>query len=451
MKHYKFFEYSECLDVKGNAVKVDDIFPGSQNLVQSFEVYLNKNGLSQVFNLTPTTIKAQNYVGVIKFKNYQFQILPKLLKDDSDEDNHILKNLTYMLSYTRHLNILDRDISVLAKSQNPFLELLIKNYADSLFEALKKQVARNYIKKEENINVIKGKLLFKEHIKYNMDNKAWFYCGYDEFSENNLLNQLFKFVSECLSQVTTSASTKKTLKYIKDILVDIDFKVIKPCDIKALKLTRTQSTFDKPYKLAKMFIENSSIDLRQRNFKTISIVFDMNLLFEEFIFELINKHKFWFDQNGVPIRKISAQKAKRLFRSSKDLLDKDSQILSSFKNTYSDILIEFDNNTFLILDTKYKLKSGERSDLDNQDIYQMLAYKAIHSNKDSQRWPEILLLYPEDKKRFAWAHYINTNIDTDNFVALGSVNLKQNLKANKEKLLEELKDIFKAVMNVSRS
>lgn len=442
MKNYRFYEYSEGFDHKGNTVRIDDIFPECQNLAQSFEVYLEKNDLKDVFKLTPKTIIAQNYVGIIKYKNCQFQILPKLLKRKADEDHCILKNLIYMLSYTKTLEIRDKDIAQMAKSQNPFLEVLIKNYADSLFEALKKQISKNYIKEEDNLNFLKGKLLFKEHLNINIVNKARFYCTFDEFTDNNTLNQVFRYVTDCLYLITSSHSTKKTLKHINNLLIDVDLKTIRSCDISNLKLNRTQLIFEKPFQLAKLFIDNSSIDLKQRNFKTISIIFDMNKLFEEYIFELIKKNKEKFTLRGNKLLKIQAQRRKKLFKKSKNLLDSGREITSHFKNTYSDILLEFENNQFLIIDTKYKLKSGIRNDLDNQDIYQMLAYKTINYDKK----PEIILMYPEDENKFAWAHYINSEND-DNYVALSSISLKQNLKSEKLSLLREIQEIFESLPN----
>jgi len=134
---------------------------------------------------------------------------------------------------------------------------------------------------------------------------------------------------------------------------------------------------------------------------------------------------------------------KKLFKKSKNLLDSGREITSHFKNTYSDILLEFENNQFLIIDTKYKLKSGIRNDLDNQDIYQMLAYKTINYDKK----PEIILMYPEDENKFAWAHYINSEND-DNFVVLASISLKQDLKTKKDDLIKEINELFNKTINL---
>ena len=49
---------------------------------------------------------------------------------------------------------------------------------------------KKYITEQDNLNVLKGKYLINENIKYNFT-KNKIYCEYDEFSENNSLNQFF--------------------------------------------------------------------------------------------------------------------------------------------------------------------------------------------------------------------------------------------------------------------
>ena len=143
------------------------------------EKYLEKNKLSSALRVTPSGIKATSYVGVIKFKKIQIQILPKLISKNDNNDK-ILKNLLYMLSYTKKLDIKTSDSAKLAKNDNPFLEILIREYANSLFECLKRLTPKNYIREEDNLNYLKGKLLFTQNIKYNCANKAKFYCEFDQ-------------------------------------------------------------------------------------------------------------------------------------------------------------------------------------------------------------------------------------------------------------------------------
>ena len=54
--------------------------------LESLEKYLERNKLSSALKVTASGVKAKNYVGVIKYKNTQFEILPKLISEYEDED-----------------------------------------------------------------------------------------------------------------------------------------------------------------------------------------------------------------------------------------------------------------------------------------------------------------------------------------------------------------------------
>lgn len=346
----------------------------------SLEKYLEKNKLSSALKVTTTAIKATSYVGVIKFKKTQIEILPKLIapyKDNNvlnDEEREkyrqiILKNLLFMLSYTKKLDIKTSDSAKLAKNDNPFLEVLIREYANSLIECLKRLTPKNYIREEDNLNYLRGKLLFNENIKYNCANKAKFYCEFDEFSENCILNQLFYYVAQCLYTVTKNSKNKQLLKIITDYFCDIKLIKFDSCMCEKIKLTRQQKLFEKPFKLAKMFVEHSSVDLSKNKFENITLLWDMNKLFEEFIYQVIRRK--------IPEAEASAQAGRKL-------LDEKNRL------TKADIIAKRGTSK-IIIDTKYKKLEGFES-VSNADLYQVGMYCYLHDEDDKT---EAILLYPE--------------------------------------------------------
>lgn len=468
MKTQTFYEYDFARDEQGNKVDLSSIFEKED--AKKFQLFLKKNHIEDVFNITQTNIQAQNYVGVIKYKNYQFEILPKLLKykDGAKEQETMLKNLFYMLSYTRKLDIKESDISKLAKNDNPFLEILIGSYANSLYDCLLRFIPKSYTLNDENLSYLKGKLKFNENIKHNSVNKARFYCEFDEFCEDNLLNRMFLFVTTMLLKVTTSKQNKKKLKQLLNIYSEITFEQIIPQKVKNLRLSRGQMTFEKPFLLAKMFIENASIEMSSKKFKALSLIFDMNILFEEFIYELLRKNYDKFDSINEPTD-IAYQRNKKLVESS-DLykFDEDGfpvlvkEPNRSCKNTYSDIII----NDNLIIDTKYKYNSGQRGHFNNEDAYQILAYKEINTiklpkldpetfiiNEDEEEVhiPNALLLYPKVVDDFTWKHYVDEQNDNKFFVSCVGFDLdiKKDLKSNESQIIKKLNSLIELTQRPS--
>ncbi len=432
-KLISFFEYEKK--------PLKEIF-SIESDIDDFYKYLEKENLQNIFNINRTYIQAKNHVGVIVYKNYQFEILPKLLRKENENDSQILKNLLFMLSYTEELDISDVDLAKLTNNKNPFLEILIGIYAEFLLSSLLRFIPKNYITEENKITYLKGKLIFSEQIKLDIRKNCQFFCEYDEFSENNLLNQTFYYVSKVLYKISKSVSNQKNLKKILNIYSEVDLKKIKIEDIKNFKLSRNQRIFEKTFSLAKMFLKNSSIDLNKKEIKTISLIFDMNKLFEEFIYQLINKNQKKI--NGL--NNIKYQKSKKLIKSSIDLLN-NIENNNKFRNTYTDILLNFDNNTSLILDTKYKINSGERDDFSNSnsDLYQMMAYKALYRECNTQ----VLLLYPKDIKNFIWKHEINDDLERRNYIFLSCIDLhidiSSDIKKDDSKILKQLNNCIEAV------
>jgi 5-methylcytosine-specific restriction enzyme subunit McrC len=400
----------------------------------NFEHFLKRKKLSKVFNITRNSICGQNYVGVIKYKKYQFEILPKLLTNKENDREGILKNLFYMLSFTKQLDIKDNDVAKLSKKNNPFLEVLIGIFANSLFDCLLRFIPKNYVLQEENLSYLKGKIKFNENIRYNTTNKARFYCEYDEFCEDNPLNQLFYYVCLMLSKISTFEKNRRTLKQILNIYSEVSFIPITKEKIQSLKLSRSQMSFDKPFKLAKMFIENSSVEMSSRKLNTIALVWDMNKLFEEFIYQFLRKNQSEFDG----IKEITYQNNQYLIKSSKNLLNGECYN-RSFKSTYTDILIKL-KDRLIILDTKYKLNDGNRNEFKNADIYQLLAYKVIHERDNKNSKIHSVLAYPQCKEEpFAWKHYVEEN----KYVMLTCFDMREDLKKNPDVIINRIKEIIK--------
>ena len=398
----------------------------NDSYLDKLQAYLKCQKLESALKVSRHGIKTKSWVGVIKYKNLHLEILPKLISEDANNDKKIseeersiiLKNLIFMLSYTKNLDIKTNDNAKLSTEKNPFIEILIREFATSLFEALKRLTPKRYVREEENLNYLKGKIKFSENIRYNCTNQAKFYCEYDEFSENNLLNQLFLFVSTCLYNISNNSYNKKTLKFIINYYSDISFVRFDKFKVRKIKLTRNQELFKKTFKLAKMFVEQTSVDLSKNKFENITLVWDMNKLFEEFIFELIKRK--------IPECSPIAQKTKRLLRSTQE----------TKRDTKVDILIQHPQ---IIIDTKYK-KFTDFDDITSADIYQVTTYCLLHNYKRA------ILLYPQyDKKAPDICDYQLNCAENNYHIDFCTVNLKNNDLKDKEvqnSIISKLKSII---------
>lgn len=167
-----------------------------------------------------------------------------------------------------------------------------------------------------------------------------------------------------------------------------------------------------------MFVEQTSVDLSKNKFENITLVWDMNKLFEEFIFELIRRK--------IPECKALAQKPKRLLKK-ENVTRRDTRI---------DILIQ---KPQVIIDTKYK-KFTDFDDITSADIYQVTTYCLLH------KYNRAILLYPQFGNEKPDIKNYHLNNDGDQYrIDFCTINLKYNdlkHKDTQEALIKKLRQIL---------
>lgn len=378
-----------------------------------------------VFRIYGNQIKTKQFVGIIKVGNQTIQILPKLISLKANlsaekANSEIIKNLLFMLKYTKKLDIKETDLANLKKN-NDLFEVIIYLFAKNLLEQLKFNLIKNYELKKDNLSYLKGKIQFSKQIKHNLINRSKFYCEYDEFIDNNLLNQIFKATIIKLIKFTKSNDNYKLLINCNEILSDISLKKIKEKDLEKVKFTRFNADYKPSFNLAKLLLFGNSVELSSKDINTFSILFDMNKLFEEFIAEFIHKELLEYQ--------IKAQSQEHLFSQPKAFLLK------------PDILLTRKNNCQIIIDTKYKLLLKDQKNHDgvsSRDIYQMIAYSTRFFKTTEFKIKELILLYPENHEKI-YKEYIQENVT----IKINTVNLHINLLKDKYKLKLELQEIIK--------
>ena len=303
--------------------------------------------LHQYFKFDWVKLKTRQYCGILNFDEEDYYLLPKISKKDEDSNLNIF---IYMLMKSYDIKLLNEDIASCKNNTHNILEVFIQIFAHKLLFEFGRGTYKEYITEQDNLRALRGKYLINENLKYNFTNEK-IYCEYDEFSEDNTLNQFFLFAIKTLLRYTKN---KKLLKQCELVLNEVSFKNF---DINSLhvEFSRLNARYKSSFEFALLLLRKS-MPLFDKDKKSFAFLFDMNDLFENFI--------------GKIYEDIDNTTTLQTQRDFGNLRLKPDIITSS-----------------MIIDTKYK-KVKNRDDLSTADKYQMFVYGTNFEKRDT------MLLYP---------------------------------------------------------
>ncbi len=389
----------------------------------------------------PTHLIATSLVGVVKAGRNTIQILPKIAGWDGGPDavERSIKNLLQMLNFTKKLAVKEIDIASLRQVKDDFFEVLIYVFANNLLRLLTREMHKEYVDREENLPYIKGRLQITEHVRRNFVRKNKFFVKYDEFLEDNLLNQILKYTAYLLMKQSADFKNKQMLQECSFLLSDITLKTIQLNHFKKVHLSRLNEKYAPILNLCRLFIGQSSVELRPDKAETFSFVFDMNALFEEFIGEFIRR--YFSDQfEAIRLQRSSAYLVEKVKEG-----EKVRQTRSyALKPDIAFYVTKTAKKPILLLDTKYKKLSisedGKGSEnkygVATGDMYQMCAYSLKYECRD------VIILYPQK----GWeAQRFTLCVNEQTKIHVRTVDISRDLRAagGRQELKEELDKVLK--------
>lgn len=380
-------------------------------------VKFNEKNDNKYYTIIHKGIKFNSYVGVIQINGLTIEILPKADKDNSNSDTqkktwqNVLLN---MLKVCKHINVDNISETALKKRYNSILEVYFEMYLNEIEELIQKGLIKKYRRVQENQLALKGKLVFTKNIQKNIVHKERFYCEHQVYDKDHLLHQiLFKALQILDSFITGNLKDK-----LNRILFHFsDFKEVNINSSHFSKIipNRKIQPYNKAIDIAKMIILNYSPNLNFGNDNMLTLLFDMNKLWEEYVYRILQKHK-------PKEYYVSPQNSTKFWET---------------KRIKPDIVIKHNQETYII-DTKWKILSSYKPSDD--DLKQMFAYNLFWQAEKS------MLLYPkinqEDSKFGNYHHTPNEN--KSNQCKLGFINiLDENGLRNSDyianKIFEKLK------------
>ena len=324
-----------------------------------------------------TTISAQQYVGVFQLGAHTVEVLPKVDGDDKS----VRQNLVGMLAATRDLDISEGDIARVANQSHGILEILVKLFCDKLFTQIHRGLVRRYEGREENLTVLRGKLGIAEQLRLNAANPERLFCRFDEFQEDNPLNQVLRAAVRLLLRVARNLNNQRQLAELLLIFEGVSDCLQTSLPWHRIVFDRQSDRYKPCFKLAELFLKNTPPDVSGGLAQGFSLFFDMNTLFEEYIGRSVQRV---FAPLGFQVRLQAPQRYLALDENNR----RPAFALKPDVTAYRNSKIEW------ILDTKWKQLSiaEAKEGVAQSDLYQMHGYAHTYQCAD------VVLLYPHHQQ-----------------------------------------------------
>ncbi|PKP11878.1 MAG: restriction endonuclease [Bacteroidetes bacterium HGW-Bacteroidetes-3] len=347
-----------------------------------FDTMVKFNELHQnkYFTIIHKGIRFGSYVGVIQIGGLTIEILPKADNNENADKNLWQNVLLNMLKVCKYIQVESISETQLKKRYHSILDVYFELYLNEIERLVKKGLIKKYRKNQSNQNALKGKLLFAQNIQQNLIHKERFYCEHQVYDKNHLLHQIL-YKGLLVLKTFVNDSLKDKLNRLLFEFQDFENINIQKKHFEKIIIDRKNHDYQKAIDIAKIIILNYSPSLNYGNENLLTLLFDMNALWEEYIFRILQKHK-------TDETEVSFQNSDKFWEN---------------KRIRPDIVLKMNNETFVI-DTKWKIV--EANNPSDDDLKQMFVYN-LHWKAE-----KTLLLYPKTNQ-------IDSNFGTFHFDNLG--------------------------------
>jgi len=376
-KHITVFEHQA---IKLNQVINDVTF--DSNDLKALQKYYGEEGVP-FFGLTHNGVRFNEYVGVIQVANTTFEVLPKADKHEIDA-KYWRNILIGMLKAVSGFEIKSTSESSLKIKPNSILDLYFELFIDEVEYLIHSGLIKQYRKKESNVNALKGSLLFGKHIQQNLTHQEKFFVRHNTYDYEHKLHFILYKTIRLLNQINTNENLNSRIGALLLYFPQMpDMKVLESTFEKII-YTRKNQSYKKAIEISKMILLNYHPDVSKGKNNVLALMFDMNMLWEQFVFASLKK-------NNAHKMSLSAQ-SKKLFWKKVD--GQNSKIIP-------DIVINKDSEKCVVLDTKWKNLNGFNPSPD--DLRQMYVYHEYYSAN------KVALIYPSNTNSIIKGNYYNTN------------------------------------------
>ena len=296
------------------------------------------------YRLTPSS-----YIGALNVSELAVVIRPKIPID----------RVMFLIAYAMDPKNWWRDPFELARDDD-VLEAIALAFAHRTRQAIQRGLLQGYRREEDALHTVRGRIRFGDQISRRFGIPLPIEVAFDEFTEDIEKNRLLKTAIHRLGHTfIRSAAVRQEVRGLRPAFTMVGLGTYRRGSLPEVQYTRLDEHYRPAVELARLIIENSSLELRRGEVAGAAFLIDMNEVFEQFLYVALG------EALGLP---------KREWKRGMSLpLDEDNHIwMKPDLSWWPQWPAENRARPKFVGDAKYKKLEPER--FEHADIYQMLAY-----------------------------------------------------------------------------
>ncbi|HEY8465206.1 MAG TPA: hypothetical protein VIL04_00225 [Solirubrobacterales bacterium] len=288
-------------------------------------------------------LAADSRVGVVAGSDWEIRVVPRLA----------IPKLMFLLAYA-----VDQDgwrDSITAFQRDPdFFAAAASGFAFHAYRAIEPGPLRGYVTVDERSYALRGRLRVADQINRSSGLPLPLEITYDDYALDVPENRILRGASDLLLRFPRlPATARKRLLRIRATLEDVE-PATGPVPMP--QITRLNRRYEPALRLALLILERASITTERGEIRSVSFVFDMNQVFEDFLSAALSEA---LRPHGGIVR----------LQYRREFLDHEQAL-----RLKPDITWWRGGRIRAVVDAKYKQLKDER--FPNADAYQMLGYCA---------------------------------------------------------------------------
>lgn len=375
------------------------------------------------YSLSYNGVHFNEYVGVIQIGNTVIEVLPKADKkvDSATEENKWRDILIGMLKAVGSFDIKSTSDSQLKIKPNSILDLYFEMFIKEVEYLLHNGLIKQYRKNESNVTALKGSLQFGKHIQQNLTHQERFYVRFTTYDVEHKLHFILYKTIQLLSRINTNSDLQSRIGVLMLHFPQMPDLKITEATFDKLVFSRKTLTYRKSIEIAKLLLLQYHPDVSKGRRHVLALMFDMNKLWEQFVYTSLQKYK-------EPGTTITAQTSKLFW-----------QPESGYRSKIRpDIVINKDKIDCVVLDTKWKNLGGYNPSPD--DLRQMYVYHEYYKAK------RVTLLYPGIESSKIGGTYLDpiTNKASNKECSVISLSVEPQIKQWQQNIYKVINDWMKS-------